>query len=402
MKKEKTRFYLLQAIVAIIIVSCSTNDETLKQVKGDPILIEQKSSANARTAATCGGFYSGSKNGIGYYTYPEIAIAVALPGINLIRNPGFETRKSGTNCPIGPWQDPSTTQGFPDIWSYGTRSTVFSSGKEIIGTPDYLQTCADINSGYNPNNHIYGSQVPRTGDSMTGIIASSPGTVGGTASEYIIQEFDQPLIQGRSYNVEFYVSLADKMKYACNGIGAYFTNNFNSLFQTVLKPNYDNFTPQIPSAFPNSYLTDVIGWTKVSGTYTPSISGVKWIVIGNFRPNNRLTLPIADPGTTISYYYIEDVSVTELPSPSSSISVYCVPYDVPNRFTLYNSSGSNVATTGWIGTANYPGPWGQSLNNGSPITMTAPTAGSATFKLRIETSPPSNINDAWTASVGCN
>jgi hypothetical protein len=399
--QKSIRISVLFVIGLCLLGRCSDDDNDSRLViKDDPIPdpslneLGLRKSKGGRVAASCGGYSSGSRNGMGYYTYPDVVINVIPAGSNLIRNESFETRKSGTNCPIGPWQN-QPTQGFPDIWTYGFRNG------SVVGTPDYLQTCADINSGYNPNAHIYGAQAPRTGNSMGGILASVPGTQGGTFAEYFIQEFTSPLLQGRQYQVEFYISLADQLKYACNGIGAYFTNDFSTLTSTGEKPNYDQFTPQIPNSYPTAYQIDKTGWTKISGTYTPSISGVKWIVIGNFRPDNRLMLSSPDPGTNNSYYYIDDVSVVEAAG-SSNLVVNFEDYEIPNRFTLYNSSGSQVATTGWVGYADYQGPWGMSLSNGSTASLSTPAGSATLFTLRVETCPPSTTTDGWTAAWGCN
>ncbi|RAV98520.1 hypothetical protein [Pseudochryseolinea flava] len=101
-------------------------------------------------------------------------------------------------------------------------------------------------------------------------------------------------------------------------------------------------------------------------------------------------------------YYLYPVSTVNITPGSTTISAYCTAYDVPNRFTLRNGAGNNVASSGWIGYANYPGPWGSSLSNGSNITISAPVNGSSTFTLEVETVPGGGLNDAWAASVGCN
>jgi hypothetical protein len=80
-----------------------------------------------------------------------------------------------------------------------------------------------------------------------------------------------------------------------------------------------------------------------------------------------------------------------------TLSVNCV--EVPNRFTVYDGNGNWVAGTGWIGYANYYGPWGASVNGPVSMTLTF-TKTTSTYRLDVETSTASQ-NDAWEASFGC-
>ena len=79
--------------------------------------------------------------------------------------------------------------------------------------------------------------------------------------------------------------------------------------------------------------------------------------------------------------------------------------DRPNRFTVYDENDMLVATTGWVGTANYSGPWGSSLNvaaSGSFIVNRDP--GSTYYKILVEAgpgAPVSPISDSWNLSVMC-
>jgi hypothetical protein len=88
-------------------------------------------------------------------------------------------------------------------------------------------------------------------------------------------------------------------------------------------------------------------------------------------------------------------------SATGHISIFCTAYDVPNRFTVKDSGGNTVAYTGWLGYATYGGPWGSSINNIGSASLYFTRGSSTTFTLTVETSPPSNQNDAWEASIGC-
>jgi len=83
----------------------------------------------------------------------------------------------------------------------------------------------------------------------------------------------------------------------------------------------------------------------------------------------------------------------------SSIKLVCDPLQIPNRFTIYNGA-TQVATTGWIGVANFSGPWGSSLNVPGPATITfSKTVNS--YTLHVETSTPADSTDTYQINVYC-
>ena len=254
----------------------------------------------------------------------------------LIRNGSFEERKPGTDCPNGPWNQPNSTQGFPRYWSHGPVAPV-------IGTPDYLQTCATVESGYHPEHHIYGQETPRTGNSIAGIIAYDPFTA-DPFGEYLIQELENPLVAGQQYYVEFYVSLSDLSKYSLSGLGIYFTNNYNDFNSPSGSFGLFNLHPQIPSTFPNSTpYSSTSGWTKISGYFTPSISGIKYIAVGEY--SGITTTRSISTSVQKAYYYIDDVSIVPVcpggpPTGISSYNSNCS----GNSFNVLNTSLSAACT----------------------------------------------------------
>ena len=87
---------------------------------------------------------------------------------------------------------------------------------------------------------------------------------------------------------------------------------------------------------------------------------------------------------------------------SSSINLRWFSYERPNRFTLYDDSGE-IATTGWKGYANYPGPWGLTLNTATDGYLPATfTTGSGRYLL-VEAggAGPSELSDTWNATIIC-
>ena len=88
---------------------------------------------------------------------------------------------------------------------------------------------------------------------------------------------------------------------------------------------------------------------------------------------------------------------------TTTVSINWSANDRPNRFSFYNNTGQ-LSSSGWVGYANYPGPWGSSLSTPSTGNLSAPyTTGLGTYIL-VEAGPadPSNpINDFWSVSVNC-
>jgi len=89
---------------------------------------------------------------------------------------------------------------------------------------------------------------------------------------------------------------------------------------------------------------------------------------------------------------------------TQSISFNWFSLDRPNRFNFYDNSGL-LTTSAWVGSANYAGPWGFSLNTPSSGTITVPYTSGQNLRLQVEAGPAdlSNpISDAWTGSIVCN
>ena len=79
-------------------------------------------------------------------------------------------------------------------------------------------------------------------------------------------------------------------------------------------------------------------------------------------------------------------------------------YDRPNRFTVYDSVGLRW-TSGWVGTANYPGPWGSSLNtaqSGSANICFLSLTGRYVLVEAGAASPTTPISDTYDWSIACN
>jgi len=130
--------------------------------------------------------------------------------------------------------------------------------------------------------------------------------------DYLQDTLLSTLNAGTKYYVTFYVSLSDSMKYACNNIGAFFSDSaFAYPFTRTVKPT---IIPQVENDTTN-HLTDKINWMKVSGSFVAK-GGEKFMVIGNFKDDRHSdtifvnSLAHSENIWTAAYYFIDDVIVT--------------------------------------------------------------------------------------------
>src|SRR5205814_1531621 len=136
---------------------------------------------------------------------------------------------------------------------------------------------------------IIGYQFPKTGNAYCGFSVRDSNIFIPNEREYIEGVLSDSLIAGHSYCLEFYVSSADKCKYATDRIGAYFSNDSISNYTT-----HQNLPviPQVENAVGN-VISDTLNWVLISGNFTAQ-GGEKYITIGNFRTDAQTvtdTLP---------------------------------------------------------------------------------------------------------------
>jgi len=209
---------------------------------------------------------------------------------NLVPNPSFEEYNT---CPI----DAGETANY---WTSPT-----------LGTPDYFNTCAIGN--FSVPNNMLGTQSAFTGNAYAGFGAYTPYEY----LEYLQVPLIQPLLAGHKYHVSFYISLVDKSRYAIKEIGALFsTMEINTGMGDPLL-----FVPHVE--FSDSIITDTVGWTNIQGSFIAH-GDERYLIIGNFHsPQNTTIAEVNDINNNVSYYYLDDVSVTEI----------SVPLEMPTAFS---------------------------------------------------------------------
>ncbi|TRT78270.1 MAG: hypothetical protein EWV82_18015 [Microcystis aeruginosa Ma_AC_P_19900807_S299] len=101
------------------------------------------------------------------------------------------------------------------------------------------------------------------------------------------------------------------------------------------------------------------------------------------------------------YYTYPNYSLNFSSIPAgSTINISVSSYDVPNRFFIYDLNNNLITSSGWMGYANYSGPWGMSLNTLQNKILTFNKGNINDYVLKVETSTQS-YSDGWEGSVSC-
>ncbi len=209
---------------------------------------------------------------------------------NIIPNPSFEMYSSP---PIGWFYKGEHYTAVMKYWSSATNAS-----------PDVFGPRVRIPAHWTEKG--FGKQVPRTGQSMSGITVYGCEQGKPHCREYIQIQMSEPLVEGQAYQAEMWVShLPQSLR--VNNLGFYFSNEkIEEITDGVL-----NFSPQV--------IADEImegknhKWLKISGRFTAE-TAAEYLVIGNFFPDSLTQTKPGDEGSLpYAYYYIEDVFVKKIP-----------------------------------------------------------------------------------------
>jgi hypothetical protein len=111
--------------------------------------------------------------------------------------------------------------------------------------------------------------------------------------------------------------------------------------------------------------------------------------------------PIINSYDGLDFYLYFNVSVSS--TVTTQVYFNWTSYDRPNRFDVYDSIGLRY-TTGWVGYANYAGPWGASLNTATtgsqPITWLS-TSGRYVSVAAGPADPSAPLSDTNTWNLTC-
>jgi hypothetical protein len=198
---------------------------------------------------------------------------------NLVPNPSFETY---TLCPNTDGQILSAAP-----WTAATATC----------SSDYFNTCS---ANYGSNNP-FAFQLPRTGNAYAGLYFYI-----GNLREYLQVQLTIPLVQNKTYYVEFFVSFYKIAAFTtpCNNIAA---NLSSAQPYTANLGELQPLTPHILN-IGNPIISDTLNWVKVSGCYLAQ-GGEEYLTIGNFFDNLNT---VTTNSNNIAYYFVDDVSVFEI------------------------------------------------------------------------------------------
>lgn len=247
---------------------------------------------------------------------------------NLVYNGSFEEH---TACP-------------DRIEALGIMRGVDAWWQPTAGSSDYFNACGGKESGV-PRNKM-GNQTAHSGDAYCGIYCSQ-----AAYREYLQTELREPLKEGCTYRVSFFVSLADKSPHAVATIGALFTPDMVSdATADILKhreiieigggqtASIGTFlVPQVVNPM-EKVLADSKSWTEVSGTFTAK-GGEHYLTIGNFADFNHSAVNDIFNATAVlqgAYYYIDDVSVTCIECPKTDVVADSASTHIPRTYTPSN------------------------------------------------------------------
>jgi OOP family OmpA-OmpF porin len=214
---------------------------------------------------------------------------------NLVPNYSFETYSA---CPTAADELTNTTN-----W--------YSCNKEF---PDYFNACQLVPYTYGIPLTVHGYQHARTGDAFTGIFVY--GNSPATRREYLQVQLTSALKEDTDYDITFYVSLANNATVAVRQLGAYLSLSAISDTTSGALP----YTPQVMGAA-GSFITDTAKWVKISGSFRAN-GGEKFITIGNFKDEASTDTLQLSTLPALSYYFIDDISITQSDSTSEPANVF--------------------------------------------------------------------------------
>lgn len=215
-----------------------------------------------------------------------LCISGSVCGQNLVPNNSFELKSA---CPSVP------------------GSIVLANGwsSASLGTPDYFNSCSSTEGV--PLNAV-GYQLALSGQAYAGFVAAGSTSSAGALDEreYVQVELNDTLHAGKTYCVEYYLSLADSSELAVDRIGACLSATPVYAATTGVLP----FSAQVVSDS-GVVISGNYFWFSVSKRYT-AIGGEHYLTIGNFNDvfaTDTLQVRPQAGNFPFAYYYLEDISV---------------------------------------------------------------------------------------------
>lgn len=159
--------------------------------------------------------------------------------------------------------------------------------------------------------------------------------------EYLQAELTRPLEKGRTYQVSFYISLAERSDFAIKEFGVLFAKDKLAIpIKTELTKSHwyrqkGNAYTYMEIGYTNFY-SDTQGWTPVRTRFVAK-GTEKYMILGNFKNNARTrkfkTKYTAKQG---AYYYVDmvEVQATEVADAASNENSFEITNQQKGSFTL--------------------------------------------------------------------
>jgi outer membrane protein OmpA-like peptidoglycan-associated protein len=208
---------------------------------------------------------------------------------NLVLNPSFELHG---NCPVrlGNFNEDL------DSWSTPTN-----------GSTDYFHACSEAMG--TPKN-FNGTQISDFGKGYAGFYLYAPNDY----REYMQAELAEPLQQGETYELSFFVSLAERSDFAINEFGVVFSKNKidiqiqKPLSKMQLYKDKENKFSSLEIGY-SYFANDTKDWMLVTTEYVAK-GNEKYLILGNFKNNARTRKFLFKKGAKQgAYYYVDMVSL---------------------------------------------------------------------------------------------
>ncbi len=170
------------------------------------------------------------------------------------------------------------------------------------GTADYFLPNSYGNTTTPPNTY-FGFEYPHSGRAFGGFIfLDEPPS---DYYENVQGSFRTPLIAGKTYGIECFVSIAEYGVGCTSNLGFYFSDTQVIASSTGILP----FTPQFENPTSNM-ITTRVGWQRITGNYMAH-GGEKYVCIGNFTPYALCNVSNCgfDASYLSAYLLLDDVAV---------------------------------------------------------------------------------------------
>ncbi|MCB9170056.1 MAG: OmpA family protein [Flavobacteriales bacterium] len=207
--------------------------------------------------------------------------------INMVPNGSFESvdgklKRLGSIDMAKPWSSPTEVKA--DLYS------------------------GNVSGAASAPQNAFGEQGALSGDNYAGLLWWS--YMNKEPRSYLQVKFKKMLTKNQKYCVRYYVSLADRSKYASAELGAYMSR------MLVKKDDESSLTyeAQVPALRTKIY-DDPFTWQGVCGPYEAK-GDEQYLVIGNFASNEKTNTGkikrprgMTGPQQFQAYYYIDDIAV---------------------------------------------------------------------------------------------